>query len=84
MTIVTIHKAKTTLSQLIKRAAAGEVIEIARGDKVVAKIIPNSVPELPEMNLGRGAWKHLAAAIPDSAFFDPLPEEELRLWEGGD
>lgn len=84
MTIVTIHKAKTTLSQLIKRAEAGEVIEIARGDKVVAKIIPNSIPKSKEKNLGRGAWKHLAGAIPDSAFFDPLPEEELRLWEGGD
>ncbi len=84
MTVVTIHKAKTTLSQLIKRVEAGEVIEIARRDKVVAKIVPSDLPERKGKNLGRGAWKHLAGAIPDSAFFDPLPEDELRLWEGGD
>jgi hypothetical protein len=27
--------------------------------------------------------KHLPD-IPDAFFFDPLPEEELKLWEGGD
>ena len=28
--------------------------------------------------------RHLQGKIPDSAFFDPLPDEELRLWEGRD
>jgi hypothetical protein len=28
-----------------------------------------------------GAWKHLTPP-PDSFFFDPLPEDELRMWEG--
>jgi hypothetical protein len=23
-------------------------------------------------------------SLPDAFFFDPLPEEELKLWEGGD
>ena len=37
MTIVTIHKAKTELSKLLKRVEAGEEIIIARGSKEVAK-----------------------------------------------
>ncbi len=28
-----------------------------------------------------GQLKHLGITLPDS-FFDPLPEEELALWEG--
>jgi prevent-host-death family protein len=40
MTIVTIYKAKTTLSQMIKRVEAGEVIEIARGTEPVAALTP--------------------------------------------
>lgn len=28
----------------------------------------------------KGIWPDL----PDSFFFDPLPEEELKLWEGTD
>ena len=33
------------------------------------------LPRLP------GRFRHLKPP-PDSFFFDPLPEEELRLWEG--
>jgi antitoxin (DNA-binding transcriptional repressor) of toxin-antitoxin stability system len=33
MPVITVHKAKTSLSRLIKRAAEGEDIVIARGDK---------------------------------------------------
>jgi antitoxin (DNA-binding transcriptional repressor) of toxin-antitoxin stability system len=80
MTIVTIHKAKTELSKLLKRVEAGEEITIARGDKVVARLCP---PKLPvAKSRGRGALKHLGLMIPDSAFFDPLPDEELDAWEG--
>jgi antitoxin (DNA-binding transcriptional repressor) of toxin-antitoxin stability system len=73
MTIVTIHKAKTTLSQLIKRAAAGEVIEIARGDKVVAKIIPDSafLIRFPRKNCGFGkVGIELAARHPCAVLVD--------------
>ncbi len=81
MATVTIHKAKTELSKLLKRVEAGEEIIIARGDKPVAKIIPAEPsakkPRIP------GSMKHLLGQIPDS-FFDPLSEEELKLWEGGD
>ena len=38
MEIVTIHKAKTELSKLLKRVEAGEEIMIARGNKTIARI----------------------------------------------
>ena len=78
MAIVTIHKAKTELSKLLKRVEAGEEIVIARGGKEVAKLVP--LQPAPVKSRGRGAWKG-KFEMPDS-FFDPLPEEELAAWEG--
>ncbi len=78
MATVTIHEAKTNLSRLIARAEAGEEIVIARGkDPVVrlALVKSSGEPRTP------GRLKGLPE-LPDSVFFDPLPEEELRLWEG--
>ena len=74
---VNIYAAKTNLSRLIDRVAAGEEIVIARAGKPVAKLVP-----LPRTEPRRpGSLKHLGSA-PPSFFFDPLPEEDLRLWEG--
>ncbi len=78
MTImVNVHEAKTHLSRLLSRAAAGEEIIIARAGKPVAKLVA-----LPEAQQPRtpGLWKG-KLTVPDS-FFDPLPEEELAAWEG--
>ena len=80
MAVVTIHKAKTQLSKLIARAEAGEEIVIARGKQPVVRL------EL----IARAKRKRIAGRlkgmlnIPDEFFFEPLPEEELRLWEGAD
>ncbi len=74
---VTIHKAKTTLSQLVARAEAGEEIVIARAGTPVAKLVPIA-PLMPRRVLGSMKGK---IAI-DESFFDPLPEEELRLRNG--
>jgi antitoxin (DNA-binding transcriptional repressor) of toxin-antitoxin stability system len=41
MEVVTIHKAKTELSKLLKRVEAGEEIMIARGNKTIARIVFN-------------------------------------------
>ena len=79
MTTVTIHKAKTELSTLIARVEKGEEIFISRGDKPVAKLAPVSpVIDKPRVS---GSMKHLRGKIPDSFFFDPLSEDELKLWE---
>ena len=75
-TPISVHDAKADLSRLLDRVEAGEEVVIARAGKPVAKLvpIPAARPRVP------GAWKHLTPP-PDSFFFDPLPEEELRLWE---
>jgi prevent-host-death family protein len=80
MTIVTVHQAKTQLSKLIARAEAGEDIVIARGSKPAVRLIPVG-KQVPKRQFGsmKGLYK-----IPDAFFFDPLPEDELKLYEGTD
>lgn len=78
METVTIHKAKTELSKLLKRVEAGEEIMIARGDKEIARLVPAETPvKKPRVP---GAWKG-KFTLPDN-FFDPMTEEELADWEG--
>jgi prevent-host-death family protein len=79
MPTVTIHAAKTQLSKLIERAEAGEEVIIARGRKPVIRLVPIAEPE-PKRQFG--AMKGKVWVGPE--FFEPLPEEELRLWEGED
>jgi antitoxin (DNA-binding transcriptional repressor) of toxin-antitoxin stability system len=80
---VTTHKAKTELSKLLKRVEAGEEIDIARGNKTIARLVPPTRPVTLKPRQP-GSMRHLLAKIPDTAFFEPLPEDELKLWEGGD
>lgn len=76
MDTVTIHTAKTTLSQLVARVEAGEEIILARGNVPIAKIVPYQ-PVTPKRQFGalRGAF----SVGPE--FFEPLPEDELAAWE---
>ena len=76
MRIVTIHTAKTTLSQLVASAEAGEEIVLARGKFPVAKIVPFH-PIAPKRQLG--VLRGKLTVGPE--FFDPLPENELVAWE---
>lgn len=76
MSIVTIHKAKSTLSRLIKKASAGEEVIIARGDKPVARLV--SVGEIKGKRQP-GSLKGKLHVGPE--FFAPLPPEELAGWE---
>jgi prevent-host-death family protein len=78
MPVVTIEEAATQLSTLIEQAERGEEVIIARGNTPVARLLPYA-PEQPRGGFGsmRGrAWL-------DESFWEPLPEEELKLWEGG-
>jgi len=79
MAAVTIHYAKTNLSKLIAKAEAGEEVVIMRGKTPVARLAPI---EKKEMKRSFGMLKGKIPDPPDEFFFDPLPEEELRLWEG--
>ncbi len=75
MPIATIHQAKTNLSKLIERAERGEEVLIARGDKVVAKLVPiHNAPRQRRLDLLKGKF----SVTPE--FFEPLPEEELQRW----
>lgn len=79
--VVNVHEAKTHLSKLLKRAHGGEEVVIHKAGKPYAKLVPFGPPaKQPPRQPGR--FKHLFGDLPDSFFFDPLPEEELRLWEG--
>jgi prevent-host-death family protein len=80
MPTFTVHTAKTNLSKLIERAEKGEEIIIARGKKPVARLVPVGVPAHVRRRRAFGVLKG-KLKLPDSFFFDPLPEEELKLWE---
>lgn len=73
---VTIHAAKTTLSQLVARVEGGEEIIIARGRTPVAKLVPIARPQ-PKRRFGALRGKIAVGA----EFFEPLPEDELKMWE---
>ena len=73
MTQVNLNEAKTHLSKLIERVQAGEEIIIAKSGKPVARLMPLAPlsPRRPGLLVGK---------VEDS-FFEPLPEEELKVWE---
>jgi prevent-host-death family protein len=72
METVTIHTAKTTLSQLLTRVEAGEEIIVSRGRTPIAKIVPFT-PAPSKRQPGK--LKGKISIGPE--FFDPLPDEEL-------
>jgi prevent-host-death family protein len=75
MPTVTIHAAKTNLSQLLARVEAGEEIILARGKHPIARLVPYA-PAKPGRQFGalQGQIKL------EAAFFDSLPEQELTSW----
>jgi prevent-host-death family protein len=72
---VTIHEAKTNLSKLIAAVEAGGEVVISRGATPVVRIVPLSPPKKRIF----GAMKGRVSL--DDTFFEPLPEDELTLWE---
>jgi len=79
MITATIFEAKTNLSELVKSAQRGEIVIITSGrDKTpVARL--EAVQPVHKKRLG--ALETPGFALPN-AFFEPLPEEELKLWSG--
>ena len=75
--IVNVHQAKTNLSRLLAQAEAGEDVIIARRGEPVARLVPCNPPGRRKF----GAMKD--RIVVDDSFDDPLPEDELRAWEGG-
>ena len=77
MPVVNIHEAKTQLSRLLAQVEAGEEVVIARRGRPVARLVRCQPMGKRQFGAMKGQIK-----ITD-AFFEPLPEEELKLWEGG-
>lgn len=76
--VINVHEAKTHLSKLLERAHAGEEIVLAKAGKPYARLVPLAPIEKRRRQPGR-----LAGAVITEAFFDPLPAQELKLWEEG-
>jgi len=75
--IVKMHQAKSQLSKLIAAALAGEEVVIARGNQPVVKLTPVEPTPKPRVpGRFKGQFK-----LTD-AFFEPLPDDELALWNG--
>ena len=72
---VTMHKAKTHLSQLIAEAEAGEEVIIMRDREPTVRLVPIGEPT-PTRAFGALAGK--VSVTP--AFFEPLPDDELAAW----
>lgn len=72
---VGVHEAKTNLSRLLRRVAAGEEVTITRGGEPVARLVP--ALERKQRVLGRDAGR---LAIADD-FDDPLPADVLADFE---
>jgi prevent-host-death family protein len=81
MATYTVHAAKTNLSKLLERAEKGEEVIIARGKKPVARLVPVGLPAHVLRHRAFGVLKG-KLKLPDSFFFETLPEEELKAWEG--
>lgn len=77
MLTVKIHEARTNVSRLIASVEGGEEVTIMRGNTPVARLVP--VPKVAER---RKPGRLKGVFVIDDGFFDPLPETELRLWEG--
>jgi len=77
MKAVNTHEAKTQLSRLLRRVAAGEEITIANRGVPVARLVPVPPTKTPRvLGIFRGQF-----SVPDD-FDAPLPDELLDLFEG--
>lgn len=80
---VTVHEAKTHLSRLIAQVLAGGEVTIARGKEPVVKMVPVNPVSKKKRELGWLAHRLPPGKDPlEDGFWEPLPDDELALWEG--
>jgi prevent-host-death family protein len=93
MTIVNVLEAKTNLSRLIAEVETGGEVIIARNNRPVVRLVIvasggmaeamvpwPAQPTAPKPRRIPGRLKGLIEW--DDRFNDPLPDDELRLWNG--
>jgi prevent-host-death family protein len=72
---INVHEAKTQLSRLLDRVAAGEEIVISRAGVPVARLVPISPVVKRELGADEGLF-----TVPDD-FDEPLPPDVLLGFE---
>ncbi|TDE89480.1 type II toxin-antitoxin system Phd/YefM family antitoxin [Occultella glacieicola] len=68
---VGVHEAKTRLSELLRLVDAGQEVEIRRGGRPVARLVPASLPSERRLGLDEGVF-----VVPED-FDEPLPDDVL-------
>ena len=79
MITATIFEAKTNLSELVKQAQRGETVIITSGRE--KRPVARLEGVTPTVKKRLGVLETPGFRLTD-AFWEPLPEDELRLWEG--
>ena len=74
--IVNVHEAKTHLSRLLERVAAGEEIIIGKAGRPVARLVPYVEEARPRRP---GRWRHRVRVAED---FDATPDDVVASFEG--
>jgi prevent-host-death family protein len=78
MSAFNLYEAKTSLSQLVERAANGEEVIIAKAGKPMVKLVPVSKAKKPKRRkFGRNALG-ITYISPD--FDEPLPDDLLKAF----
>ena len=73
--VVNVHEAKTHLSRLLERVAAGEEVTIAKAGRPVARLVPIATARRRQLGFDEGR-----VTIADD-FDAPLPDEILADFE---
>ena len=78
MDVISMHQAKSNLSQLVKKAASGEEVYIGAYGKAEAKIVAVNAKTKPKKIIGLLKGE---IYIPDD-FDEPLSDEIIAEFEG--
>ncbi len=78
-TAINLYEAKTQLSSLVERAAAGEEIVIAKAGRPMARLVPLKQRQGPRV---AGQLKGQIRIGP--GFEEPLPEDIAKAFRGED
>jgi antitoxin (DNA-binding transcriptional repressor) of toxin-antitoxin stability system len=81
MITATIFEAKTNFSSLVKQTQKGEVVTITSGRERTPVARLEAIQPVKKKRLG---VLETPGFVLTEKFFEPLPEDELRLWNGGE
>lgn len=80
MITATIFEAKTNFSSLVKQTQKGEVVTITSGRERTPVARLEAIRPVKKKRLGA---LETPGFVLSGQFFEPLPEDELSLWNGG-